>query len=208
MMMRMLLYLICRVFVQIKKGYLRRFWMWYNVCELQHMGVTLENASSVKMLGRHVMRIASGAQVRIGKNFISRSGEDSGIETITTKIIVAEGAQLTIGDDSGMSNAVILCNRRITIGNHVLIGGGVMLNDSNHHSTDWRIRGTSEDGKCAVSAPIVIGNYVFIGARSIINKGVTIGEKAIVAAGSVVVKDVPPLSIVAGNPAKVIKYLD
>ena len=86
-------------------------------------------------------------------------------------------------------------------------GGGIMLNDSNHHSTDWHVRGTSEDSKCAVSAPIVIENYVFIGARSIINKGVTIGEKAIVAAGSVVVKDVPPLSIVAGNPAKVIKLL-
>ena len=82
-----------------------------------------------------------------------------------------------------------------------------MLNDSNHHSTDWRIRGTAEDGLRVVSAPIVIGDHVFIGARSIILKGVTIGEKAIVAAGSVVVKDVPPLTIVAGNPAKVIKKM-
>lgn len=82
-----------------------------------------------------------------------------------------------------------------------------MINDSNHHSIDWRVRGTSNDGKNAVSKPIIIGDYVFIGARSIILKGVTIGEKAIVAAGSAVVKDVPPLTIVAGNPAKVIKQL-
>lgn len=82
-----------------------------------------------------------------------------------------------------------------------------MLNDSNHHSLDWRIRGTAEDGKNAISAPIVIGDYAFIGARSIVQKGVTIGEKSIVAAGSVVIKDVPPLCIVGGNPAKVIKYL-
>lgn len=60
----------------------------------------------------------------------------------------------------------------------------------------------------AHSAPIVIGDYVFIGARCIIQKGVTIGEKAIIAAGSVVVKDIPPMCIAAGNPAKVIKYLD
>ena len=54
----------------------------------------------------------------------------------------------------------------------------------------------------------MIGDNAFIGARSIIQKGVTIGEKAIIAAGSVVVKDIPPMCIAAGNPAKVIKYLE
>ena len=95
-----------------------------------------------------------------------------------------------------------------TIGNQVLVGGGVMINDSNHHSLDWRERGTPADKTNAVSAPIKIGDHVFIGARSIIQKGVTIGEKAIIAAGSVVVKDVPPLCIAGGNPAKVVKYLE
>ena len=60
------------------------------------------------------------------------------------------------------------------------------------------------DWKTAQSAPIYIGNYAFIGARSIICKGVTIGEHAIIAAGSVVVKDIPADEIWGGNPAKFI----
>lgn len=57
------------------------------------------------------------------------------------------------------------------------------------------------------SAPVVIGDYVFIGARSIVLKGVTIGEKSIIAAGSVVTKDVPANCLAGGNPCKMIKYL-
>lgn len=166
------------------------------------------DAKSVKMYGRHIFRFGSKAKVIIGKDFFSRSGEDSGIETTVTKILVREGASLIIGDNSGISNATILCNKSIVIGKNVLLGGGAMLNDSNHHSLDWHIRGTAEDGKNAVSAPIVIGDYAFIGARSVILKGVTIGDKSIIAAGSVVVKDVPPLCIVGGNPAKIIGYVD
>ena len=83
-----------------------------------------------------------------------------------------------------------------------------MINDSNHHSINWRLRGTPADRENAVSAPIVIGDHAFIGARCIIQKGVTIGEKSIIAAGSVVVKDLPSMCIAGGNPAKVIKYLE
>lgn len=203
-----LFYKISRALLRIKKGVSRRFWIRYNVQELLYLGVEMVEEASVKMYGRHVLRIGTGAEVKIGLNFTSRSGEDSGIETGITKILVSGGARLSIGDNSGISNTTILCSNSIDIGNHVLIGGGVMLIDSNYHSTDWRIRGTAEDTRNAVSSPIVICDYVFIGARSIILKGVTIGEKSIIAAGSVVVKDVPPLSIVAGNPAKVIGYLN
>ena len=83
-----------------------------------------------------------------------------------------------------------------------------MINDSNHHSLNWEDRCDKNMDKInAVSAPIVINDYVFIGAKSIIQKGVTIGEKCIIAAGSVVIKDLPPDCIAGGNPAKVIKYL-
>ena len=54
----------------------------------------------------------------------------------------------------------------------------------------------------------MIGNNVFIGARSIILKGVTIGEGAVIGAGSVITKDVPPMTVVAGNPAIIIKSLE
>ncbi|WP_290369083.1 DapH/DapD/GlmU-related protein [Sphingobium sp. CECT 9361] len=63
---------------------------------------------------------------------------------------------------------------------------------------DWR----------AISRPVSIGDDVFIGTRAIVQKGVTIGDGAIVAAGSVVTKDVPPRSIVAGNPACMVRMLE
>lgn len=80
--------------------------------------------------------------------------------------------------------------------------------DSNFHSLDWRKRENRDiDVSDAKTAPVVIEDYVFIGARSIICKGVTIGEKSIIAAGTVVVKDIPANCIAGGNPCKVIKYL-
>ncbi|MCD7714050.1 MAG: hypothetical protein LUI08_03865 [Prevotella sp.] len=80
--------------------------------------------------------------------------------------------------------------------------------DSNFHSTDWRVRMTSEDTKHARTAPIVIGDVVFIGARSIVCKGVTIGDHAMIAAGSVVVSDIPANCIAGGNPCKLIRYIE
>jgi acetyltransferase-like isoleucine patch superfamily enzyme len=64
----------------------------------------------------------------------------------------------------------------------------------------------NDDSKI-VCKPIVIEDDVFIGARVIVTKGVLIGRGAVVGAGAVVTKDVPPFSVVAGNPAKVIRYL-
>lgn len=107
-----------------------------------------------------------------------------------------------------MSNTSIHCKQEITIGDYVNIGGGCMIFDTNFHSTDWRDRKDRkldvENKKCA---PVYIGNYVFIGARSLICKGVTIGDRSIIAAGSVVVKDIPSDEVWGGNPAKFIKKI-
>ena len=81
--------------------------------------------------------------------------------------------------------------------------------DSDFHSIDWRLRcNPSKDYKNAKAKPIVIGNHVFIGARSIICKGVSIGEHSIIAAGSVVVSNIPSNCIAGGNPCKVIKIMN
>ena len=68
--------------------------------------------------------------------------------------------------------------------------------------------GVRKDFSTLRSVPIKIGNDVWIGCNSIILKGVTIGDGAIVAAGSVVTKDVPDYAVVGGAPAKVIRFLD
>lgn len=89
----------------------------------------------------------------------------------------------------------------ITIGDGVLIGHNVVLATLNH-DINPRKRSTLHP------APIVIGDYVWIGANATVVPGVTIGDGAIVAAGAVVTKDVPPNVIVGGVPAKIIKKIE
>ena len=98
--------------------------------------------------------------------------------------------------------AIIDCHDEIELGNQVLIGPHAYLCDFDHD-----IHGTqgSAIGSRFVSEPVCIGNHVWIGANTVILKGVTIGEGAVVGAGSVVTHDVPALSVVAGNPARVLK---
>ena len=124
-------------------------------------------------------------------------------------ISVRKGALLEIGDYSGLSSFSIDCREYIRIGNYVNIGAGTLIMDSNFHNVDWKIRrDRSLDKRTAKTAPIVIDDDVFVGARSIICKGVTIGARSVIAAGSVVVKDIPADCIAGGNPCKVIKYLN
>lgn len=121
-------------------------------------------------------------------------------------ITVAPGAYLKIGDHSGLSQFVINCKERIIIGKFVNVGAGCLIMDSNHHNNNWRVRRNRIDDKLsAKTAPVIIEDDVFVGARSIICKGVTIGARSIIAAGSVVVKDIPSDCIAGGNPCRVIK---
>lgn len=124
-------------------------------------------------------------------------------------IEVGPNAQLVIGENSGMSGGMIYCASKVTIGTNVNIGGGTRIYDSNFHSLNWEYRRTHIlDKKNIKTAPVIIDDDVFIGANCIIGKGVHIGARSIVAAGSVVVKDIPADEIWGGNPAKFIKVLE
>lgn len=111
-------------------------------------------------------------------------------------ISIADNAQLTLGSGFVNNNVKISCFDKIVIGNDVKISEDVIIRDSDNHTL-------IKDGH-RKTAPIYIGNHVWIGMRAIILKGVTIGDGAVIAAGAVVTKDVPPHSLVAGVPAKVI----
>jgi acetyltransferase-like isoleucine patch superfamily enzyme len=100
----------------------------------------------------------------------------------------------------------MLARKKIQIGNHVFIGGSVKIYDNDFHSLDSDIRESSHDTDVG-SKPIEIKNHAFIGAHSIILKGVTIGEYSIVGAGSVVTKSIPDREIWAGNPAHFIRKI-
>jgi len=123
---------------------------------------------------------------------------------------------LTIGDNTYIGGGTVIdCVKSIIIGDNVLISYGCILADSDNHSTKLSIRKKDladwkqckHDWTTTNSKPIKISMGVWIGARAIVLKGVTIGEGAIVGAGSVVTKDVPAWTIVAGNPARIIREI-
>ena len=106
-----------------------------------------------------------------------------------------------IGDHCtiGISNVIIA---PVTIGSNVILAQHVCLSGLNHGYED--IHTPINQQKCT-TAEIIIEDECWIGANSVVVAGVTIGKHSVVAGGSVVVKDVPPFSIVAGNPAKLIR---
>lgn len=158
--------------------------------------------------GKTCFSIFNGANISIGNNFISRSGFGNHIlGGGVTNIQVQRKATLRIGNNSGIACTAILCDHNITIGNFVNIGAGSIIMDTNFHSLDWEKRGNRAVDKDKSPQSVVIGDYAFIGAKAIITKGVTIGCKSIVAAGSVVVKNIPPNEMWGGNPAKFIKKI-
>ena len=145
-----------------------------------------------------------GSSIVIGRGFIACSDlKHNSLGVFQPVIIktVGHGAKITIGDDVGMSGCTLSAATSITIGSHVLIGSGCLITDSDAHPIDPDERRRGGGG---LSKPIVIEDDVFVGARAIILKGVTIGKGSVVGAGAVVAKSVPPYSIVVGNPAKVL----
>jgi len=122
--------------------------------------------------------------------------------------VVRNEAKLSIGNNVGISSTAIICSNKITIGNNVKIGGNTVIYDTDFHSLNAEFRlDFKKDQANTASAPVNIGNNVFIGAHSTILKGVTIGDDSIIGAGSVVSKSVPSKEVWAGNPAKFIRVI-
>lgn len=143
-----------------------------------------------------------------------------GDESLVEGRLVAETAEASIlvGRNTFIGGqSLVDCVEEISIGDDVLISHGCLIADSDNHSIyysvrqkdlrDWR-RNQDHDWSTTQTRPVRVDNGVWIGARAIILKGVTVGEGAVVAAGSVVTKDVPPYTIVAGNPATAVRKIE
>lgn len=164
-------------------------------------------ASEMKSSGIPILHKSLGASCQIGKNFTMgnwRQLNASGISA-KCKIEVRNKGSLIIGDNVGMTATTIMCFNKISIESNTKIGVGVHIYDTDFHNIDPEARLNGDMAATVNTQPIHIGKNVFIGAYSIILKGVTIGNNVIVGAGSVVTKDIPSNEIWAGNPAKFIK---
>lgn len=165
----------------------------------------------VKKMPKYVALIhhTTPGVIKIGKNFhCANAPQYNSIGTIQPCIFnySKPNSVIEIGDNVGISGSTINASTMIKIGNNVLIGSGCLITDTDSHPLKWDDRLRNDDSKTK-SKPIIIEDNVFIGARSIILKGVTIGYGSVIGAGSVVTQSIPPNVVACGNPAKTIKIL-
>ena len=146
--------------------------------------------------------------IEIGNNVYISSGIDMNPLCARNNgyLCAEKDAKLIIGDNCAMSSPRIWAHDEIIIGNHVMMGGNVTIVDSDCHSLNYlHRRDIDVDMKNKVSKPVHIEDDAFIGMNTTILKGVTIGARAVIGAGSVVTSCLPADCIAAGNPCKVIK---
>ncbi|MCZ8372450.1 acyltransferase [Phocaeicola sp. KGMB11183] len=164
----------------------------------------------LKSSGTPVIHLSINASCYIGEyltlgNWVQNNA--SGI-IARCKIEVRNQAILQIGNHVGITATTIICHNKIIIEDHVKIGVGTHIYDTNFHNINPKDRIYLDKLETVRNAPIYIKKNAFIGAFCIILKGVTIGENSIIAAGSVVVHNVPANEIWGGNPAQFIKKID
>ena len=143
-------------------------------------------------------RIVVGDDVRI-----------NGRIAITFTVRYSDTPVLEVGDGSSIGhNTSFVVGKRISIGKDCLIANDVIMFDAPGHPTNAPLRRVGAAAPPEAVKPVTISDNVWIGQRGIICPGVTVGEGAVVSAGSVVMTDVAPYTIVAGSPARRISYAD
>lgn len=185
------------------------FLLFWNKCKVKSYGKQVQMESGT-IKGPFYIRLRKTGKLIIGSNFHCVSGNcyNPIARNIRTSFCTEENAVIEIGDNVGISSSSLRAFKRITIGDNVNIGADCIIIDSDAHSLNYEDRRNGKlDKQNRKSRPIVIEDDVLIGTRSIILKGVTIGARSIIGAGSVVTCNVPSDEIWAGNPARFVKKL-
>jgi acetyltransferase-like isoleucine patch superfamily enzyme len=158
-----------------------------------------------------------GANITIGNNCVIKSSFLSNLVGLYSRSIIvtrSSQAKIIIEDNVGISGATIYARMSIKIGANTCIGGNVKILDNDFHPIEWEARNrllndpNGGDSDLVPSKPIIIGKNCFIGCNSIILKGTVLGDGCVVGAGAVVCGKFEANSVIAGNPARVIKKLD
>lgn len=162
--------------------------------------------------GVPIVKMFEGSIISLGPKVILNSKPLSNDIICSFKsglITLSDEATILIGEDTGISGTIISARKSIVIGKRVLIGSGCLITDSDHHPANIDDVSSRRHAvpRSKDTSPISIEDDVFIGARSILLKGVTIGRGSVIAAGSVVTKSIPAGVIAGGNPCSVISRI-
>jgi acetyltransferase-like isoleucine patch superfamily enzyme len=183
----------------VRRGLLNAFWL----AEARFRGFEL--GDRIILNGRPCLRRHDGSRIALADGVCLNSSLRSNPLGCSQPVVLRTlrpGAEIILGRGVGLSGNSVCAALRIHIGEGTFVGAGAMIFDNDFHAPvgEWAW-GDAAPGN---PQPIIIGRGVFVGARAIILKGVTIGDRAIVGAGAVVTKDVPARRCVVGNPARVI----
>ncbi|MBL8868317.1 MAG: acyltransferase [Planctomycetaceae bacterium] len=162
-------------------------------------GRQLKVSGWIHVKGYGKITIGSNVRINSGSEVNSVGGDRR------THLVVGPEGRLKIEAGVGMSNSTIIAMESVEILENTLIGGGCDIYDFDFHEIDADDRATKR-GNIGISA-VRIGPAAFIGAYSIVLKGVSIGEGAVVGAGSLVTRDIPSFELWAGRPAKFIRKI-
>ncbi len=168
----------------------------------------IKTGKKLKLVGWPFIFRFKNAELSIGENVTVNSNFWSNLLGVYQRtIIVAKGTgKIKIGDRVGISGSTIYAWDSIEIGDDTIIGVNVKIVDTDFHPIDPEKRINGENS-AATTKPVKIGNNVFVGMNSLILKGTEIGDNCVIGAGSVVSGKFPAGSVIAGNPAKVIKEI-
>lgn len=163
----------------------------------------VELGRDIVLHGLPTLKIPRSATVTIGDGVVLTSRPRSNPVGLNRRCSIAleSEAELTIGRESGFSGVAIFCAERISIGAHVTCGGNVSIWDTDFHPLGHLERRRHQI-EAIRTAPIEIGDDVFLGAGVLVLKGATIGARAVIGAGSVVSGHIDPDSVCAGVPAR------
>lgn len=202
-----------KIIYLIKKAmkiYADRIWTPINKISFKLNGI--EYGTNLHVKGKvYFFQHSDKSSVVVGNNvYINSSAKANPIGCGDRVYIqMVDEGRLKIGDNCGISNCAFTCANEIVIEDNVLLGAGCRLFDTDFHALGYseRIKGNYK-GAPINTAPIRIGEGTFIGAGTIILKGVHIGKHSIIGAGSVVTRNIPSGEIWAGNPAKFIRRIE
>lgn len=190
-----------------KKNHHFYFWNLYKfILKL----LKIEYGKNLRLIGMPIIYKKKNAKMKIGKNVVIKSSFLSNLIGLYQRTIIiarTPESSITIGNNVGMSGVTIYSRKKIKIGDNTLLGGNVKILDNDFHPIEYEDRNLNDESKIRCKE-INIGKNCFIGCNSIILKGTVLGDGCVVGAGSVVSGTFEENSVIAGNPAKVIRRIN